>query len=92
MGFLPGIESTDGSLPAYERVFAVRPEVYAARRALVAAIREGLDDRTYEVATVGAARRCTAPTAASPTASSWPARRLRTGRPTTTTHPFGPRR
>lgn len=56
MGFLPGIESTDGSLPAYERVFAARPEVYAAWRSLVAAIRDGLDDRTYEVATVGAAR------------------------------------
>lgn len=42
--------------PSYERAFAQRPEVYAAWRAMVAAVSGGMDHRTYEVATVGAAR------------------------------------
>ena len=56
MGFLPGVEGGDADRPNYERVFASRPEVYAAWQALGAAVSGGMDHRTYEAATIGAAR------------------------------------
>ena len=43
-------------IPNYERTFAGRPDAYAAWRALAAAISGGMDHRTYEIATVAAAR------------------------------------
>ena len=43
-------------IPNYERAFGGRPEAYAAWRALAAAISGGMDHRTYEIATVAAAR------------------------------------
>src|SRR4051794_968909 len=41
----------------FERVFASRPEVYAAWRQLVMAIQANMDPRRYELATLAAARR-----------------------------------
>src|SRR5438105_9613861 len=41
----------------YERAFEQRPEVYAAWRQLSAAIKAGMDERRYELATLAAARR-----------------------------------
>jgi len=46
-----------GYVANYTRLFALRPGVYAAWRALVAAITAGMDDRRYELVTVAAARR-----------------------------------
>lgn len=43
-------------IPNYESAFASRPEVYAAWRALATAVSGGMDHRTYEIATVAAAR------------------------------------
>jgi uncharacterized peroxidase-related enzyme len=46
-----------GYLPNFTRVFSLRPEAYAAWRALNGAIKSGMDLRRYELATVAAARR-----------------------------------
>jgi uncharacterized peroxidase-related enzyme len=46
-----------GHLPNFTRAFSLRPEVYAAWKQLVGAIRADMDDRRYELATVAAARR-----------------------------------
>src|SRR5246127_2183766 len=46
-----------GSLPNFTRAFSVRPQVYAAWRSLNGAIKEHMDLRRYELATVAAARR-----------------------------------
>jgi uncharacterized peroxidase-related enzyme len=43
--------------PNYERAFAERPDVYAAWRQLVTTIKEGMDERRYELVSVAAARR-----------------------------------
>ena len=40
-----------------ERAFESRPEVYAAWRELVTAVKSGMDERRYELATLAAARR-----------------------------------
>ena len=56
MGLLPRTSSPDATRPNYERAFATRPAVYAAWRGLVAAITASMDERDYEVATLGAAR------------------------------------
>jgi len=40
-----------------ERAFEPRPEVYAAWRELVTAVKSGMDERRYELATLAAARR-----------------------------------
>ena len=56
MGLLPSTSSPDATRPNYERAFATRPAVYAAWRGLVAAITASMDERDYEVATLGAAR------------------------------------
>jgi uncharacterized peroxidase-related enzyme len=49
--------AAQGQLPNFARAFSLRPEVYAAWKELNAAIKAGLDLRTYELATVAAARR-----------------------------------
>jgi AhpD family alkylhydroperoxidase len=41
----------------YERAFEPRPEVYAAWASLNTAIKDGMDLRLYELATLAAARR-----------------------------------
>jgi uncharacterized peroxidase-related enzyme len=48
---------TMGHVANYTRVFALRPAVYAAWQQLNAAIKEGMDARRYELATLAAARR-----------------------------------
>jgi alkylhydroperoxidase family enzyme len=51
------IDVPDGEGSNLERAFELRPEVYAAWRQLVEAVRTNLDDRRYELATLAAARR-----------------------------------
>ena len=51
------IEVPDGDAANMERAFALRPEVYAAWRQLVTAVKEASDERRYELATLAAARR-----------------------------------
>lgn len=46
-----------GYVANYTKVFALRPAVYAAWQQLNAAIKEGMDTRRYELATLAAARR-----------------------------------
>lgn len=46
-----------GGLPNFTRLFSHRPEVYKAWRQLNGAIKDGMDLRRYELATVAAARR-----------------------------------
>jgi len=53
--FLPLGGSPDE--PNYRRAFARHPRVYAAWDALLAAVKEGVDLRRYELATLAAARR-----------------------------------
>jgi uncharacterized peroxidase-related enzyme len=53
---LEGDRAALGYVPAYARLFARRPAVYAAWRALNGAIKETLDLRLYELATLAAAR------------------------------------
>jgi uncharacterized peroxidase-related enzyme len=50
-------EETFGYLPNFTRAFSLRPEVYAAWRALNGAIKRSMDLRRYELATVAAAGR-----------------------------------
>jgi len=45
-----------GYVPNFVQLFSQRPEVFAAWRALLGAIRADLDDRRYELATVAAAK------------------------------------
>jgi uncharacterized peroxidase-related enzyme len=45
-----------GEVPNFTRLFARRPEVYEAWRALKTAVADGMDLRRYELATVAAAR------------------------------------
>jgi alkylhydroperoxidase family enzyme len=56
MAFISTVDD-DPAATNCERVFAHRPEVYAAWRALVTAVSGNLDTRTYELATLAAARR-----------------------------------
>src|SRR3954454_5962973 len=46
-----------GYVPTFTAVFSQRPDVYAAWRALLGAIRAEMEDRRYELATVAAAKR-----------------------------------
>jgi uncharacterized peroxidase-related enzyme len=46
-----------GYLPNFTRAFSHRPDVYAAWRQLNGAIKAGMDERRYELATIAAARR-----------------------------------
>jgi uncharacterized peroxidase-related enzyme len=48
---------SSGEVPNSTKAFSLRPDVYAAWRQLVEAIRDGMDLRRYELATVAAARR-----------------------------------
>jgi alkylhydroperoxidase family enzyme len=50
-----------GFVPNYSRAWSLRPEVLAAWRALLAAIRSRMDPRRYELVTIVAAAklRCT---------------------------------
>jgi uncharacterized peroxidase-related enzyme len=50
-------EETFGYLPNFTRAFSLRPQVYAAWRALNGAIKSSMDLRRYELATVAAAGR-----------------------------------
>jgi uncharacterized peroxidase-related enzyme len=58
---LPEICAADraqaGYLPNYSRVWAHRPEAYAAWKQLAGAIKSSMDERRYELATLAAARR-----------------------------------
>lgn len=45
-----------GYVPTYARLYALRPEVEAAWKQLAGAIRAGMGERRYELATLGAAR------------------------------------
>ena len=49
--------SASGTVPNYTRAFSLRPEVYTAWKALADAVRDGMERRRYELATVAAARR-----------------------------------
>jgi alkylhydroperoxidase family enzyme len=51
------IQLPEGDGANLERVFALRPEVYAAWRQLVTAVKASSDERRYELATLAAARR-----------------------------------
>ena len=51
------IDVPDGEGTNMERAFALRPEVYAAWRQLVEAVKAASDERRYELATLAAARR-----------------------------------
>jgi alkylhydroperoxidase family enzyme len=51
------IELPEGDGANLERAFALRPEVYAAWRQLVTAVKATSDERRYELATLAAARR-----------------------------------
>ena len=48
---------TFGRLPNFTKAFSLRPEAYAAWRQLNGAIKNGMDLRRYELATLAAARR-----------------------------------
>jgi alkylhydroperoxidase family enzyme len=54
MAFI-GVPDGDGT--NLERLFELRPEVYAAWRQLMLAVKETSDERRYELATLAAARR-----------------------------------
>jgi alkylhydroperoxidase family enzyme len=53
---MPYVDVPDGEGSNLERAFELRPEVYAAWRQLVDAVRANIDDRRYELATLAAAR------------------------------------
>ena len=53
----PFIEVPDGDGTNYERAFESRPDVYAAWRQLVGAVKANMDERRYELATLAAAQR-----------------------------------
>jgi uncharacterized peroxidase-related enzyme len=66
VGSIPGHEVAEvcaadrerfGYLPNFARVFAHRPAAYAGWKQLNGAIKEAMDERRYELATVAAARR-----------------------------------
>jgi alkylhydroperoxidase family enzyme len=54
---MPFVDVPDGEGSNLERAFALRPEVYAAWRQLVDAVKATSDERRYELATLAAARR-----------------------------------
>jgi uncharacterized peroxidase-related enzyme len=60
-GALPEVCAADrerfGYVPNLSRLFAHRPEAYAAWKQLNGAIKETMDERRYELATLAAARR-----------------------------------
>jgi alkylhydroperoxidase family enzyme len=50
-------EAAFGHVANFTRAFSLRPEVYAAWKQLNGAVKAGMELRTYELATVAAARR-----------------------------------
>ena len=54
---MPFIDVPDADGTNMKRAFAARPEVYAAWRQLVEAVKASSDERRYELATLAAARR-----------------------------------
>ena len=54
---MPFIDVPEGGGDNLERLFDLRPEVYAAWRELVTAVKATSDERRYELATLAAARR-----------------------------------
>jgi alkylhydroperoxidase family enzyme len=54
---MPFIDVPDSDGDNMERAFALRPEVYAAWRQLLTAVKATSDERRYELATLAAARR-----------------------------------
>ena len=54
---MPFIDVPDHEGANMERLFALRPEAYAAWRQLMTAVKETSDERRYELATLAAARR-----------------------------------
>jgi alkylhydroperoxidase family enzyme len=54
---MPFIDVPEGEGTNFEQAFALRPEVYAAWRQLVTAVKASMDERRYELATLAAARR-----------------------------------
>jgi len=52
-----GDRATFGLLPNFTQAFSLRPEVYAAWRQLVGAVKGNMDVRRYELVTLAAARR-----------------------------------
>lgn len=50
------VSASWGFLPNWARVFAMRPEAYAAWNGLAAAVADRMDRRRYELATIAAAR------------------------------------
>jgi alkylhydroperoxidase family enzyme len=54
---MPFIDVPEGDGDNLERLFDLRPEVYAAWRELVTAVKATSDERRYELATLAAARR-----------------------------------
>jgi alkylhydroperoxidase/carboxymuconolactone decarboxylase family protein YurZ len=47
--------AANGYIPNYARAFSLRPEVYAAWRALSGSIKRNMDLRRYELVTIAAA-------------------------------------
>jgi alkylhydroperoxidase family enzyme len=54
---MPFIDVPEGDGSNLEQLFELRPEVYAAWRQLVTAVKGSSDERRYELATLAAARR-----------------------------------
>jgi len=54
---MPFVDVPNGDGSNIERLFELRPEVYAAWRQLVTAVKATSDERRYELATLAAARR-----------------------------------
>jgi alkylhydroperoxidase family enzyme len=54
---MPFIDVPDSDRDNMEQVFLLRPDVYAAWRELLAAVKATSDERRYELATLAAARR-----------------------------------
>ena len=57
MPFVETVAEGDAEGPNYAKVFSTRPDVYAKWTALNDAIKAGMDQRRYELATIAAARR-----------------------------------
>jgi uncharacterized peroxidase-related enzyme len=53
---LDSARDADGHVPNFVRMFAHRPDVYAAWQQLLLAVRDNMDRRRYELATIASAR------------------------------------
>lgn len=52
----PPDQAAFGYVPNYTRIFALAPQAYAGWRQLNKAVKDGMDERRYELATLAAAR------------------------------------